>query len=310
MLMNNEQQRDDVLISNEVDDSINDSKVILGNFNDVCNSLMNTKETETEEIFQPTPPSKKPITEIEIEDITNDQTSQTTDNSLPPITNPLIHLNENSEENVGRLSLFIIRFISLLDWRIHDLYYSPYFVIPSVLNPKNFSDSGRNPFGFYLLEQFMELIPNDPNPLSSVERALYRKNFDTKKVYQSEKLPDFKLEDYKNICDALKQHTIRIPPEFTILHELNALYYATSENVDAVNYFKNHSFTYPRVSIIAKIFMSILASEAACERMFSLAGHFITKFRNRMSTIRIEQFALNKINCTHASSKKKKVQKK
>ena len=94
--------------------------------------------------------------------------------------------------------------------------------------------------------------------LTPTERALFKKQFDTKQVYKSKPICDFNLDDYKDIFNALKQYTKRIPPEFSITHELNTLYYATSENVDTLEYFKNHSFNYPRIAIIAKVFMSIL----------------------------------------------------
>ena len=68
------------------------------------------------------------------------------------------------------------------------------------------------------------------------------------------------------------------------------------KNVDALHYFSDKELSFPRLTIICKVFMSIFTSEACCERMFSESGHYVTKYRNRLSTINLDQFALNKIN--------------
>ena len=107
----------------------------------------------------------------------------------------------------------------------------------------------------------------------------------------------------------MKEKRVILPSQFSIQQELNNLWNATTQNIDTLEFYKNNSILFPRIRIIAKVFMSIVCSEAACERMFSQAGLFVTKYRNRLSALKVEQFALNKINCGKVDPQTKQVKK-
>lgn len=216
-------------------------------------------------------------------------------------------------EELPRISLFINRFLFDFFWRIRDLNFNSFFIFPQLLNPSNFRTTvGRNPFGYFLFQHFMKIIPIDETPLNKVESFLYSNiEYDSVKNYKTSFVADFNIEHYKEICDWLKSYKLKIPKELTIEHELNTLYYSTNvKNVDALHYFSGKELSFPRLTIICKVFMSIFTSEACCERMFSESGHYVTKNRNRLSTINLEQFALNKINCKRINPMSKKLQKK
>lgn len=55
-----------------------------------------------------------------------------------------------------------------------------------------------------------------------------------------------------------------------------------TENFDVIMWWKNNGAKYPRLSKIAINLLSIPASSAASERVFSLAGNIITEKRNRL----------------------------
>ena len=60
---------------------------------------------------------------------------------------------------------------------------------------------------------------------------------------------------------------------------------SVSENVDEnlLNWWKNHSSTFPNLARLAKKILSIPASSASSERNFSTAGSVITEKRTRLS---------------------------
>ena len=59
---------------------------------------------------------------------------------------------------------------------------------------------------------------------------------------------------------------------------------------DPLNWWKeNESTKYSAVSLLAKKYLSIVATSVPCERLFSEAGTIISKKRNRLSPERLNQ---------------------
>jgi len=74
--------------------------------------------------------------------------------------------------------------------------------------------------------------------------------------------------------------------ENSVENELNLYrHQSLSENVDEnlLNWWKNHSSTFPSLARLAKQILSIPASSASSERNFSTAGSVITERRTRLS---------------------------
>ena len=50
-----------------------------------------------------------------------------------------------------------------------------------------------------------------------------------------------------------------------------------------LDFLKNYEKLFPELAVLAKKFLSVQASSASCERMFSIAGHIFQCKRRRMS---------------------------
>jgi len=50
----------------------------------------------------------------------------------------------------------------------------------------------------------------------------------------------------------------------------------------ALNFWRNHELIFPSLALLAKKYLSVQASSAAVERMFSLAGHIFSLKRRRL----------------------------
>jgi hypothetical protein len=50
-----------------------------------------------------------------------------------------------------------------------------------------------------------------------------------------------------------------------------------------LDFWKNYEKLLPELAVLAKKFLSVQASSASCERMFSIAGHIFQCKRRRMS---------------------------
>jgi hypothetical protein len=55
-------------------------------------------------------------------------------------------------------------------------------------------------------------------------------------------------------------------------------------NKDALSFWKQHSNTFPFFASLAKKYLSVQASSAAVERMFSISGNIFSQRRRRMTT--------------------------
>lgn len=56
---------------------------------------------------------------------------------------------------------------------------------------------------------------------------------------------------------------------------------------DPLKWWKENSNLYPEVSVLAKKYLSIVATSVPCERLFSEAGNITSKTRNRLSSDRV-----------------------
>ena len=57
----------------------------------------------------------------------------------------------------------------------------------------------------------------------------------------------------------------------------------TNSNTNALYYWRSHECVFPGLAMLAKKFLSVHASSAACERMFSIAGQIFSVKRTASS---------------------------
>src|SRR6266536_720838 len=70
----------------------------------------------------------------------------------------------------------------------------------------------------------------------------------------------------------------------TYLKETNAI-----QNTQPLDYWKNNSYKYPILSVLARRYLAIPATSASVERLFSVTSNIITKNRNKLSLNTIKQ---------------------
>lgn len=68
------------------------------------------------------------------------------------------------------------------------------------------------------------------------------------------------------------------------------------EDTDALNFWRTHEIVFPELALLAKKYLSVQASSAACERMFSIAGHIFSVKRRRLGIRFFTQLLLLKLN--------------
>jgi hypothetical protein len=64
----------------------------------------------------------------------------------------------------------------------------------------------------------------------------------------------------------------------------------------ALKFWQAHESTWPKLALVAKKFLSVPASSAAAERMFSIAGNIFDSRRRRMSSKLLQQLVFLKLN--------------
>ena len=67
-------------------------------------------------------------------------------------------------------------------------------------------------------------------------------------------------------------------------------------NTDALDFWRMHEIVFPGLELLAKKYLSVQASSAACERMFSIAGHIFSVKRRRLGIKFFTQLLLLKLN--------------
>ena len=70
----------------------------------------------------------------------------------------------------------------------------------------------------------------------------------------------------------------------------------TNSNTDALFFWRSHECVFPGLAMLAKKFLSVQASSAACERMFSIAGHIFSVKRRRLGIKFFMQLLFLKLN--------------
>ena len=68
------------------------------------------------------------------------------------------------------------------------------------------------------------------------------------------------------------------------------------EDSDALNFWRTHEIIFPELALLAKKYLSVQASSAACERMFSIAGNIFSVKRRRLGIRFFTQLLLLKLN--------------
>ena len=68
------------------------------------------------------------------------------------------------------------------------------------------------------------------------------------------------------------------------------------KRVDALNFWRTHENVFPSLALLAKKYLSVQASSAAVERMFSIAGHIFSVKRRRLGIKFFCQLLLLKLN--------------
>lgn len=68
------------------------------------------------------------------------------------------------------------------------------------------------------------------------------------------------------------------------------------KRVDALDFWRAHENIFPGLALLAKKYLSVQASSAAVERMFSIAGHIFSVKRRRLGIKFFSQLLLLKLN--------------
>jgi hypothetical protein len=68
------------------------------------------------------------------------------------------------------------------------------------------------------------------------------------------------------------------------------------KRVDALDFWRVHEHIFPGLALLAKKYLSVQASSAAVERMFSIAGHIFSVKRRRLGIKFFSQLLLLKLN--------------
>ena len=69
-----------------------------------------------------------------------------------------------------------------------------------------------------------------------------------------------------------------------------------AKRVDALDFWRAHENIFPALALLAKKYLSVQASSAAVERMFSIAGHIFSVKRRRLGIKFFSQLLLLKLN--------------
>lgn len=116
----------------------------------------------------------------------------------------------------------------------------------------------------------------------------------------SEQIPDHTLNSIKNddpiwqdFDRAVKNSfsTTNSNPTATAMAELR-MYLddaILNRKEDPLIWWKDRQKTYPWLSILARKYLSIVATSVPCERIFSKAGQVITERRNRLKSTNVEK---------------------
>ncbi|WP_458454810.1 hAT transposon family protein [Methanobrevibacter sp.] len=203
------------------------------------------------------------------------------------------------QQHISEIGIFIIRMLGLLDYRINRIFYDPIYVIPIVLNPRYFGKKlSHNPIGYFYLDYFMRMINVKVkiSPKGGISDKMYEDDQGSFRSYKTMQPSNFVEADYIEIYTVLSRQTVTVEESLTVEAELSKLWNSSATIMDSLEYFKQNANVFPRISIIARLFLVNFSSESVCERMFSQAGIVVTKRRNKMSNENAEQLVLNKIN--------------
>ena len=109
---------------------------------------------------------------------------------------------------------------------------------------------------------------------------------------KSSKLDTQRSENY------VKYKTSSVEPEDTVnqLLEKYILIVSDQDEVDALTFWKDHEQLFPGLALLAKKYLSVQASSAGVERMFSIAGHIFSLKRRRLGIKFFTQLLLLKLN--------------
>ncbi|XP_050066428.1 E3 SUMO-protein ligase ZBED1-like [Aphis gossypii] len=89
--------------------------------------------------------------------------------------------------------------------------------------------------------------------------------------------------------DDEENYSVTQSPAIIQLEEYRNFKIKISYDQDPLKWWKENEFKYSAVSLLAKKYLSIVATSVPCERLFSEAGTIISKKRNRLSPERLNQ---------------------
>src|SRR5579859_4485821 len=100
-------------------------------------------------------------------------------------------------------------------------------------------------------------------------------------IQTSHQLTNLSAIETRNYFRTLLMPSQNLPP---ITNELNTYYDSNppGDEVNPLEWWKNHTMEYPILSKMAKDYLSIMSTSVPCEQFFSVAGKQITQTRNRM----------------------------
>ncbi|XP_008189493.1 zinc finger BED domain-containing protein 1-like [Acyrthosiphon pisum] len=140
------------------------------------------------------------------------------------------------------------------------------------------------------LENELKELITDPE-IENEEELISESILENEEHFETHSPPRKKLRSLMidSDDDDEDDYSITQSPTMKQLEEYKNLKIKVPYDQDPLNWWKENESKYSAVSLLAKKYLSIVATSVPCERLFSEAGTIISKKRNRLSPERLNQ---------------------
>lgn len=209
-----------------------------------------------------------------------------TSSKVIPCVVGLKHHLDNCEKETKNCAELIAALKASLEKRMKIYSDSKPFILATVLDPQ-FKNSCLNMSNEEACELLLDEMQNNP-PKKTAEPAPDMPSTSSESPKKRRKL--FSFLDEKKV-NKLDEHN-RISSEvFDYLKEPIVI-----EDISPLKYWENNENKYPNIAKIAPKYLTICASSAPVERLFSVAGKFYTSSRTLLKEDNFENLILIKLN--------------
>jgi hypothetical protein len=169
-------------------------------------------------------------------------------------------------------------------------YYKP-FILNIILDPRfkiiHFKQNGLLYFYNNIEKDIINIFKNE---YVKIKSEIKGKSTIDINISFDELNEDILNQSNSDSDDELYIQTEKNQEEYIIyLNEINE-----SKNIDPLIYWKNNSYKFPILSILARRYLAIPATSASIESTFSIGNNIITKSRNRLKSETVKQLVLLK----------------